>query len=75
MVSSAVRVMDQTVRFHRTTLAPLSRLLRNRLSAMDCLVQSVQNKALGHRSRDTPADDFAGEHINHKGHIDHAHPG
>ena len=61
ILAAPVAVMDQLVSLGRRALA-------------DGLIQSVEDETGGHRSRDAPADDLAGEDVDHEGHINHALP-
>src|SRR5574343_1898089 len=62
VLGAAVTMMDQGV----VTLG---------LTGIQSLLQRVQDEVGAHRTADTPADDAAGEHINHESDVDHALPG
>ena len=61
VLAAAVAVMDQVVCLGRRPLA-------------DRLVQSIQDEPGGHRSGNTPADDFAGKDVDDEGDMHHALP-
>ena len=59
---AAVRVMNEAV--------------ESRCSAcVDGHLQGVEGQVGSQRRRDLPADDDAGEHVEHEGHVDDARPG
>lgn len=45
------------------------------LARAKCLFHGVQNKVRGHRSADAPANNTAGEYVDHEGHVQPALPG
>lgn len=61
VLAASVAVMDQLVRLRWCPLA-------------DGLVQGIQHETGRHRGGDTPADDLAGEDVDHEGDIDHTLP-